>query len=135
MLRLAIMHCGALQLLSSMMMRGRLPHCTILLLARPVVSSRWSRSLLLVSTPWFGGSIEQGIFFFFFFPTNLASHFGRCGGQSCIFLLKHKLFFSYEYGCLGFQSTVRTCFVELENCCKFGLKDMSLVFLIKTSGY
>lgn len=126
------MQCGALQLLSSMMMRGRLPHCTISRLARPVVSSRWSRSLpcrfhdnALLSV----ALLKKG-FIYNFFKQFLASRFGHCGGLSCIFLINHNLFFlAIRLFRILTNCRNRTHSVELENCFKFGLKDTSLAFL------
>lgn len=72
----------------------------------------------------------------FNFLTVLASPFGHCGGLSCVFLIKRNLFFlAIRLSRILINCRNKTRFVELESCFKFGLKDMSLAFLIKTSGY
>lgn len=118
------MHCGALQLLSSMMMRGRLcltapsPSSLDLLSARvraPVDSMVapccwwlcWTRDYLC------------GVFFL----TIFASRFGHCRGQSCVFAITSDTFR------IVIHCRNKTHFVKSENGFKFNLKDVSLAFV------
>lgn len=99
------------------------PHCTIALLARPVVSSRWSPCRFRGSAMLLVALLDKGLFvFFFFFKTIFASRFGHCRGQSCVFNITSDAFRSV------IQCRNRTHFVKSEDGFKFSLKDVSLAF-------
>lgn len=70
------------------------PHCTIALLARPVVSSRWSPCRFHGSAMLLVALLDTGLFVGFFgvfFFTIFASRFGHCRGQPSVFYITSDL--------------------------------------------
>lgn len=101
------------------------PHCTIALLARPVVGSRWSPCRFRGSAMLLVALLDKGLFVLlvWVFLTIFASRFGHCRGQPCVFCIPSDAFR------IVIHCRNRTHFVKSENGFKFSLKDVSLACL------